>query len=131
MERLKKEYNFLSLLAKVLLAFSFVGFALSQDLGPPTSTNEIGPGFPISPRLDPNLSPVRGRGDPSYRGRERGLHPWRSASMSPIEGTILTIDDPSIKKCPPHWIQNEDTCYKFVRSPVKNRNNAKLQCEVR
>lgn len=88
-----------------------------------------------NPLSDPPL--VRTEYDPTrmlpgqtsaVRGRARD--PWRSASLSPVAGTVLAVSDPIAKKCPMYWLQNGDHCYKFVRSPKKNRNAAKTQCKV-
>lgn len=69
--------------------------------------------------------------DPSIL-RTRGRHrdPWRSGSLSPVAGTVLAVKDPIDKTCPTNWIQNAENCYKFVRSPKKDRSDAKIQCQV-
>ena len=33
-------------------------------------------------------------------------------------------------KCPTNWVTNEESCYKFVRSPKKTRDQARRQCQV-
>lgn len=32
-------------------------------------------------------------------------------------------------RCPQHWVQYRDSCYRFVKSPLKSRNDAKLNCK--
>ena len=32
--------------------------------------------------------------------------------------------------CPKNWVQYEDACYRFVRSPVKRREAAREACQV-
>ncbi|XP_026687837.1 contactin-like, partial [Diaphorina citri] len=39
-----------------------------------------------------------------------------------------TIDELELR-CPQHWVQYRDSCYRFVKSPLKTRNDAKLNCK--
>ena len=32
--------------------------------------------------------------------------------------------------CPKNWVQYEDACYRFVRSPIKRRDAAREACQV-
>ena len=32
--------------------------------------------------------------------------------------------------CPKAWFDNKDSCYKFTRSPQRNREGARQNCEV-
>ena len=32
--------------------------------------------------------------------------------------------------CPKNWVQYEDACYRFVRSPIKRREAAREACQV-
>lgn len=35
-----------------------------------------------------------------------------------------------IINCPTNWVTQGDSCYKFVRSPKKTRDQARRQCQV-
>ncbi|KAF2368731.1 Fibronectin type III [Trinorchestia longiramus] len=91
-------------------------------------------------RYDPSADPRSSSYDPSRSGSRAsnirsqsgmaGINPWRTASLTPVAGTILTVSDPITESCPSHWVLNEESCYKFVRSPKKNRNQARTQCKA-
>lgn len=34
------------------------------------------------------------------------------------------------KTCPTNWSTHKGSCYKFIRSPVKTREQARAQCQV-
>lgn len=33
-------------------------------------------------------------------------------------------------RCPQHWVQFQQSCYKFIRSPVRNREDARRNCQA-
>lgn len=34
-------------------------------------------------------------------------------------------------KCPQHWVQFQQSCYRFIKSPLKPYNEAKRICQVK
>lgn len=38
--------------------------------------------------------------------------------------------DEKEKQCPKNWFSYKTSCYKFIRSPVKTREQARAQCMV-
>lgn len=88
---------------------------------------------PQSPS-DPTFNAVRQGTEGSLaaiRKRGRNRDPWRSGSLSPVAGTVLAVEDPIDKTCPVNWVKYANNCYKFVRSPKKDKNDAKTMCQVR
>uniref|UniRef100_A0A2P2HWX5 Contactin-like n=1 Tax=Hirondellea gigas TaxID=1518452 RepID=A0A2P2HWX5_9CRUS len=110
----------------LLLSVSATVFTALSTL--PTSVHSQLP--PSDPNYDSYEPGRSGYGVSPIRGRHRNRDPWRSGSLSPVAGTVLSISDPIAKKCPVNWVPNEDHCYKFVRSPKKNRNEARTQCQA-
>uniref|UniRef100_A0A0A9W5Z2 Contactin n=1 Tax=Lygus hesperus TaxID=30085 RepID=A0A0A9W5Z2_LYGHE len=39
-------------------------------------------------------------------------------------------DDPSEWKCPQYWMQFQSACYRFIKSPLRSRNDARLNCQA-
>ncbi|KAK7069416.1 hypothetical protein SK128_022057, partial [Halocaridina rubra] len=37
--------------------------------------------------------------------------------------------EPKEVDCPPNWVTYKSSCLKFIRSPVKNRIDARKQCQ--
>ena len=33
-------------------------------------------------------------------------------------------------RCPQYWVQFQLSCYRFIKSPLRNRNDARKNCEV-
>jgi hypothetical protein len=45
-----------------------------------------------------------------------------------VVSQVRTLD--SDMKCPQHWVKFQLSCYRFIKSPLRNRNDAKKNCEV-
>lgn len=45
-----------------------------------------------------------------------------------VASQIRTLD--SEMKCPQHWVRFQLSCYRFIKSPLRNRNDARKNCEV-
>ncbi|XP_057342220.1 contactin [Microplitis mediator] len=50
-------------------------------------------------------------------------------SIAVITGQNIYSDD-SIYQCPKHWLKHQDSCYRFIKSPLKKREEAKRTCEA-
>ena len=51
-----------------------------------------------------------------------------------FQNTLLLdplLDNKVEKTCPTNWSTHQASCYKFIRSPVKTRAQARAQCKVR
>lgn len=57
----------------------------------------------------------------SQRTAERG-------QAKPISNQLQTEEKE--KQCPKNWFSYKSSCYKFIRSPVKTREQARAQCMV-
>ncbi|KAG0716945.1 Contactin [Chionoecetes opilio] len=44
--------------------------------------------------------------------------------LDPLQDTVVE------KKCPTNWFTHKGSCYKFIRSPVKTRVQARAQCQA-
>lgn len=52
-------------------------------------------------------------------------------SQSPqISQNTITDDLYESLKCPQHWVQFQSNCYRFIRSPLRNRNDAIRNCQA-
>ncbi|KAK8720534.1 hypothetical protein OTU49_013266 [Cherax quadricarinatus] len=40
------------------------------------------------------------------------------------------VEEKEEKKCPTNWFTFKTSCYKFIRSPVKTREQARAQCQA-
>jgi hypothetical protein len=45
-----------------------------------------------------------------------------------VASQIQTLD--SEMRCPQHWVRFQLSCYRFIKSPLRNRNDARKNCEV-
>lgn len=49
---------------------------------------------------------------------------WTPSTWSQIND--IEID----RQCAPYWVQFGNSCYKFVKSPIRPRNEASRNCQV-
>lgn len=57
---------------------------------------------------------------PIHRGYELSNNPYVYQSEISEEGL----------KCPQHWVQFQQSCYRFIKSPMRSRNDARKNCEA-
>ncbi|CAL4146769.1 unnamed protein product, partial [Meganyctiphanes norvegica] len=64
------------------------------------------------------------------RTREGMPNTMLSNPLDPITDDDLVVDPLKEAICPGHWIGFANSCYKFIRSPVKDRNSARELCRA-
>ena len=73
-----------------------------------------GPTFGVNNPYD--FRPDLGRGF----GNDIGSNPYNTYQMS-LEGSL---------RCPQHWVQFQQSCYRFIKSPIRARNDARRNCQA-
>lgn len=74
-----------------------------------------GPTFGVNNPYDP-------RPDYGNRGYDIPSNPFLNTyDTNSIEGAL---------RCPQHWVQFQQSCYRFIKSPIRNRNDARRNCQA-
>ena len=94
-------------MARLAWVFLTLPIVLGQLPAPPPN-NFPPPGAPLGPPVGP-ITPVGPLGPPGTNNFSPELLEWR---------------------CPQHWVQFQGSCYRFIKSPLRPRHEARRNCQV-
>jgi hypothetical protein len=67
----------------------------------------------------------------SYRLKSKNMNIyWLAVWLLPFVVSQRDRDRELEWRCPQHWVQFRSSCYRFIKSPIRPRNDARKNCQV-
>lgn len=114
-----------------LLQYCVLGLAQEIQNTNNYQPNEYGPNDPVNNfnsnnyNQNPNGYPTNPNGYPT--NPNFNMYNTVNYNTNTYVGSSGYYED---LKCPEHWYQFQDSCYRFIKSPLKAYNEAKRICQV-
>lgn len=117
-----------------ILIFTFLQLIYAQfntesfgSFGSPGVQNPFGnqqfQSFGSQPRLSQSNNPYNYQQQYVNRGYNNEL------SGNPYKNIYTSDTSEDSLKCPQHWVQFQQSCYRFIKSPIRARNDARKNCQ--
>lgn len=86
----------------------------------------------INPNYNTNINPnYNTNSDPNYNTINN--NPFYNSNINPNYNNINRFSNDIFydqMRCPEHWIAFQQSCYRFIRSPLRPYNEARRLCQV-